>query len=242
MSENSMFLEPSSPHREPEENSRHGRLAFRPGDPLSSPGERGLVEFTGLQGEQVGAAYVPRVPDDAPLRLVLLLHGAGGAPRQPLDLLQQAADERHLLLLAPKSRAATWDVILEGYGPDVRVIDNLLEKVAAAYRIDALSIGGFSDGASYALSLGLGNGDVFDSVLAFSPGFVASLVQHGTPRLFVCHGTDDRVLPIDHCSRRLVPRLLDEGYDVTYREFEGGHTVPSEIAEEAAMWLEDPAT
>jgi hypothetical protein len=33
------------------------------------------------------------------------------------------------------------------------------------------------------------------------------------------------VLRIDYCSRRLVPRLQAQGYGVTYREFDGPHTV-----------------
>jgi phospholipase/carboxylesterase len=45
------------------------------------------------------------------------------------------------------------------------------------------------------------------------------------------------VLPIDNCSRRIVPLLRRGGYDVRYREFEGAHTVPPEIAREAAGWL-----
>jgi phospholipase/carboxylesterase len=101
-----------------------------------------------------------------------------------------------------------------------------------------LAVGGFSDGASYALSLGLTNDDLFSHVLAFSPGFMAPAGQAGTPRIFVSHSTDDGVLPIDRCSRRVVPRLERAGYDVTYREFEGAHTVPPEIALEAVGWFD----
>ena len=98
-------------------------------------------------------------------------------------------------------------------------------------------MGGFSDGASYALSLGLANGDVFDSVVAFSPGFAAPLLRHGSPRIFVSHGTSDSVLPIRACSRTLVPRLEGEGYAVTYQEFDGGHVVPTAAVDEAVRWL-----
>jgi predicted esterase len=51
--------------------------------------------------------------------------------------------------------------------------------------------------------------------------------------VFVSHGTRDDVLPIDRTSRRIVPALRDDGYDVTYREFDGGHVVPPEVAREA---------
>jgi phospholipase/carboxylesterase len=100
-----------------------------------------------------------------------------------------------------------------------------------------LAVGGFSDGASYALSLGVDNGDLFSHVLAFSPGFMAPTRRAGSPRFFVSHGTRDGVLPIERCSRRIVPQLERMGYEVTYREFEGGHTVLPEIALEAVGWF-----
>ena len=125
------------------------------------------------------------------------------------------------------------------YGADVRFIDRALENVFARYAVDPkrVAVGGFSDGASYALSLGVTNGDLFTHVLAYSPGFMAPAAQRGAPRLYVSHGTDDRVLPIDRCSRRLVPRLKEAGYGVLYREFEGPHTVPPQIARESLEWF-----
>jgi len=61
--------------------------------------------------------------------------------------------------------------------------------------------------------------------------------QEGQPHIFVSHGTRDDVLPIDSCSRKIVPRIERAGYDVIYREFDGGHTVPPEIAQEAVGWF-----
>ncbi len=61
--------------------------------------------------------------------------------------------------------------------------------------------------------------------------------QQGKPRVYVSHGTGDRVLPIDRCSRKIVPQLRRAGYDVRYHEFNGPHTVPVEIAQEAADWF-----
>jgi phospholipase/carboxylesterase len=100
-----------------------------------------------------------------------------------------------------------------------------------------VAIGGYSDGASYTLSLGIANGDLFTHVLAFSPGFVAPPGRAGSPRIFVSHGTRDGWLPIERCSRRIVPQLERIGYEVRYREFEGGHVVPPEIGREAADWF-----
>ncbi len=45
------------------------------------------------------------------------------------------------------------------------------------------------------------------------------------------------MLPIDSCSRRIVPQLERAGYEVFYREFDGGHTISPEIASQAVTWF-----
>ena len=200
----------------------------------------------GLQPMMLGAArdsylYVPvgyRAERSAPL--ILLLHGAGGHAQQGLELLRNLADATGVVLLAPASRERTWDLLIgRRFGPDVTIIDRALEQTFSRYAVDPtrLAIGGFSDGASYALSLGITNGDLFTHVLAFSPGFVAPAGKTGLPRIFVSHGTRDGVLPIDRCSRRIVPELERSGYEVLYREFDGGHTISPDIALEAVGWF-----
>lgn len=176
--------------------------------------------------------YVPRSHDPrraAPL--VVLLHGAGGRAPDLVPHLAATAEARAVLILAPQARGRTWDVIMGGYGADVADLDLALARVFGehAIRPDRIAIAGFSDGASYALSLGLANGTLFSDVLAFSPGFAAPGRVEGAPRVFICHGMRDAVLPIDACSRPLARKLREAGYDLDYREFDGGHAVPAEM-------------
>jgi len=183
----------------------------------------------------VSESYRP----DQPAPLVLMLHGAGGEPRGGLSPFLPLADDRGLILLAPASQLQTWDVIQGGYSPDVACIDRALSQAFARYAIDPgrIAVEGFSDGASYALSIGITNGDLCTHVIAFSPGFMTPVAQVGAPRIFMSHGLRDTVLPVDRCSRRLLPVLQSAGYDVVYREFDGPHTVPPQIARAAADWF-----
>ncbi|HEX8091215.1 MAG TPA: alpha/beta hydrolase-fold protein, partial [Blastocatellia bacterium] len=121
----------------------------------------------------------------------------------------------------------------------VAFIDRALEHTFQLYNVKParMAVAGFSDGASYALSLGVANGDLFTHIIAFSPGFLAPASRNGQPRIFVSHGVKDGVLPIDSCSRKIVPRLKHAGYEVRYREFDGPHTVPPEVAREALDWF-----
>ena len=202
------------------------------------------LERLQVDGGAAGLLYVPAgVRPELPAPLVLVLHGAGATARHGLELLLGQADDAGLVLLAPSSQARTWDLLLGGYGPDVAWIDRALAEVFQRLPVDPsrLAVGGFSDGASYAISLGLTNGDLFSHVLAFSPGFAAPARRRGRPRLFLSHGTRDRVLPIDACSRRLVPQLRQAGYQVRYREFDGGHVLPAAVAQDAVAWFGSPA-
>jgi phospholipase/carboxylesterase len=215
-----------------------GRLLARPGQPAetASPGLHAL----GLDPNRDALLYVPAgYRPDQPAPFVLSLHGAGGNETSGLYPLHDLADEAGLILLSPASRRQSWDVIRGGYGPDVAFIDRALVAAFARCAIDPdrLGIGGFSDGASYALSLGITNGDLFGHVLAFSPGFMAPADQRGEPRIFISHGTKDEVLAIDRTSRRIVPQLERAGYDVQYQEFDGTHTVPPDIAREGLDWF-----
>ena len=218
-----------------------GRVLARPAPPPTSSTPPAGLRPLGLGSGRDGLLYVPPAYDGAAKKapLALMLHGAGGDARSGISHFLDLADEAGLALLAPESRGRTWDVLAGGYGPDVAFIDRALERTFDRLAVDAgrLAAVGFSDGASYALSLGLTNGDLFTRVIAFSPGFAAPAARRGRPPLFVSHGTRDRVLPIERCSRKIVPALEREGYEIRYREFDGPHTVPRSIAREAIDWF-----
>jgi phospholipase/carboxylesterase len=215
-----------------------GQLASRPAAPSADAGPG--VHRLGLDAGRDAVLFVPDgLADTRPAPFALMLHGAGGTGQGALGIARGLADELGVVALAPDSRGRTWDIILGAYGPDVDFLNRALDAAfrRAAVDTNRIAIGGFSDGASYALSLGVANGDLFTHVLAFSPGFMAPPAQQGAPRVYVSHGTADTVLPIASCSRRLVPRMQSAGYEVHYREFEGPHTVPAAISREAFEWF-----
>ncbi len=221
-----------APAGSPDPAALTARPTAAPGGPAPAPGSSAL----GLEETRDALLHVPAGGLAGPAPLVLVLHGAGGDAEAGLGLLRAPADERGLVLLAPASRGSTWDAIAGGYGPDVTGVDRALAAVLGTVPVDPqrIAVAGFSDGASYALGLGLANGGLFRRVVAFSPGFVPPGPRTGRPPVFVSHGTGDDVLPIDRTSREIVPALRDDGYEVTYREFDGGHVVPPEVAREAA--------
>ncbi|HZU13206.1 MAG TPA: phospholipase [Chloroflexota bacterium] len=216
------------------ETHAEGLLLARP-RLVEADAPSGLLPL-GLNSRRDAYLYVPDgYSHRHPAPLVLMLHGAGGDGLNALNIFQPYADALGLILLAPDSRRQTWDVLYGNFGPDVAFIDQALQVTFSRYAVDGAQIGieGFSDGASYALSLGLTNGTLFGDIIAFSPGFMAPGPAHGRPRIYISHGTGDDVLAIERTSRVIVPRLQKAGYDVTYEEFVGPHTVPPVIAQTA---------
>jgi phospholipase/carboxylesterase len=219
------------------------RLTSRPDGRAGDGSAPAGLHRLGLGQERDGVLFVPPgLRADRPAPLMISLHGAGSRGSSAVSAgLLEAAEKWGALVLAPDSRGPTWDVLIGGFGPDVDFLDAALDGVFDAVAVDPrrLIISGFSDGASYALSLGLSNGDLFTHVVAFSPGFMAPDAQRGNPPVFVSHGTADPVLNVDACSRALVPILEQAGYGVTYAEFEGGHEVPRSVLRHALDWLRD---
>ena len=191
----------------------------------------------GLDRERDAILQLPKTAADSPLPLLVMLHGAGQSAEDMFWYLGTTHEEAGVAVLAPNSRDHTWDAIGDDFGPDVEFLNRALERALDSALIDPtrLAIGGFSDGASYAVSLGLINGDLFKKVVAFSPGFIIDGTPNGKPRFFVSHGTNDRILPIDRCGRRIATDLKARGYDVTFREFEGGHEIPEPVAKEGLL-------
>ncbi len=215
-----------------------GRLTARPrnGVKTSATGEIKL----GLDSERDAVLQIPKNAGQRPLPLFVMLHGATQSSDEMFWYLGATHEEAGIAVLAPNSRDTTWDAMGGGsFGIDVEYLNRALERVFETTAIDParVSIGGFSDGASYGLSLGLINGDFFKSIVAFSPGFVISGDLHGQPRIYISHGTHDHILPIDRCGRRIAAGLKAYGYDVTFREFDGDHEIPADIAREGLSFV-----
>jgi len=192
-----------------------------------------------LGSDRDGVLFVPKgYKSDVPAPLVLMFHGAGSTGLG-VSYTFDVADDLGIIVLAPDSRdEATWDFLVHGYGEDVEFIGVALRDTYARCNVDRkrMTIGGHSDGASYALSLGLGTGDTFGKIMALSPGVMQPAEVHGKPKIFISHGLSDPIMPIDVTSRKFVPRLKALGYDVTYREYEGRHGATPAIVREAFEW------
>jgi phospholipase/carboxylesterase len=177
---------------------------------------------------------------DVPTPLIVALHGANKTAFNGMATVADAAAAAGAIVVAPSSRdPATWDMFGGGYGSDVAYINASIAMVSDLYNIDPtrVAVQGFSDGATYALSLGLANGkNVFSHVIAFSPGGLAPPRLSGSPGVFISAGIDDEIFP-KSVADAVVCQLVSNQYPVTFAEFKGGHSVPTAICNTAVTWF-----
>lgn len=234
--------------------TRSGQLEVRlPAAPPSKPETRsGVLQLAG------GAyAYLPKGMAASPRPLLVALHGAGGEPANVLAAWRAHADAHGIVLMIPRSINGTWDMVEDlksrlgaemnvqpRFGKDLQAIDDALADLFAKVAVDTRRIGlvGFSDGASYALSVGTANPRLFSSVIALSPGHSFAAKFDKAQRVFISHGERDQVLPFSN-ARAIAARLRGRGMTVVFEPFEGRHEVPAPIRDKAIAFFvkEDPA-
>jgi phospholipase/carboxylesterase len=220
---------PASPAPEPDH--AEGHLAARPAATGTPDAPEGLHELA-VAGEG-SLLFVPHsYRPSRPTPFALTLHGCCGEARSGLNLWYREAAEHGIILLAPDGGGA-W-----GFGDTVARIDSGLSAVFERYAVDRrrVAVVGFSAGASFALSLGLTNGDLFTHVVPHSPGGGLPDEPVGHPQIFLIHGTDDETIPVE-VSRQLAPQLERDGYRIRYEEYPAGHRPQPDLMAEAVDWF-----
>ena len=202
---------------------------------------------TTLKLEQSARAYIPATAGEKP-PLLVLLHGAGSTPDAILAAFRHEADRHGVVLHAPKSRAISWDLVM-ARGRSTAAAPSLavdLPRIRAAMaaltpRLPTdparTAIGGFSDGASTALTIGLAHPQLFGTILAYSPGMAFAPARvDPTQRIYIAHGRKDAILPFANTARNIVPGLQAR-VKVTFRPFGGEHGMTSEVQEEGVAFF-----
>jgi len=180
-------------------------------------------------------AYVPATIT-GPAPLIVVLHGAGGDARHFLDQFKHDTDQRGAILLSVQSSGRTWaqrkPTDDEADVANIKAaIAELIEK--APIEKGRTTVLGFSDGASYALSIGMAYPGVFRTIVAFSPGYAfAPKELDSEQRIFIAHSRRDPILPAEN-TRRMVEGLERAGFAPEVHWFNGGHEIDPQLQKAA---------
>lgn len=223
-----------------------GILAARPNVRVHADQRSGVFRLD--EWPQPYAFVPPGLDRQSPAPLMLLLHGGGGGSDRLLRTFEALAREHGVVLLAPEADRRTWDVVRAFqyggepvFGADVKRVDASLDALFSKVVIDPkrIAIAGMSDGASYALSLGVRNGALFSHIIAFSPGGIAPFAGQPKARIFISHGRRDGVLAFDNTADGMVAGLRAAGADVTFAPFDGDHQLRQQEMRAAMGWWLD---
>lgn len=177
--------------------------------------------------------------------LITVLHGAGRQDEVLAKVYRDEPERRQALFLIPRSYHPTWDLIVGAGRTDLDFFEYAYDLVYRRYPVDMerQAIVGYSDGASYGLSIGLSNPQIFRAVMAWAAGFVAfdfSEQEPDAPRpdLLLEYGTHDPVFPFEQIALPMRRHLEAAGYALEFRVDEGGRHWPSgDFQPEALDWF-----
>lgn len=174
--------------------------------------------------------------------LITVLHGAGRQDELLCKGYRDEAAARDSLFLIPRSTDFTWDLLTGASRPDLDFLEQVYAGIYARLPVDPdrQALIGYSDGASYALALGLSNPRRFRAVMGWAAGFVAIDTRligpdDPKPRVLLEHGTHDVVFPFEQVCAPNVELLRGRGYEVELRVDEGGIHWPSRAFQTAAL-------
>jgi phospholipase/carboxylesterase len=204
--------------------------------------------------------YGLRKPRGSPQGALLLMHGRGADEHDLAPLLQALDPDGNLLGLLPRGPLALppggrhWYVLREVGSPDRETfletfgvvsdwVDGMLAENAIAP--DRLVLGGFSQGAVMAYSLGLAAGRPPPAtILAFSgfiphvDGFELDLNGRAGLPVAISHGSLDPIISVEF-GREARHRLEEAGLSVRYREDPVPHTIAPGALAQAKQVLTD---
>ena len=124
-----------------------------------------------------------------------------------------------------------------------QLADGVRQIQAACGLTDTQTVlGGFSQGAMVTTNITLQHGFVprqlllFSGTLLCSETWTAAAEQHPGCPVLQSHGRQDPVLPYPP-AESLRDMLTQHGFDVTFRPFDGPHTIPPQVIEDMAKIL-----
>jgi predicted esterase len=220
------------------------RLAHRAMEARDEASPTGFVEIE--SGASRAVLLTPSVVEPGRrYPLFTVFHGAGRQDEMLVKACREEPDRRQALFLVPRSVEPTWDLIAGASAqPDLDFLEYAWDLIYRRYPIDPgrQALIGYSDGASYALSLALSNPGFFDAALCWAAGFAmmdrkAVGADDKRTRFYLEYGTADPLFPFEQTALPMRENLEKAGYRVEFSVDEGGRHWPSgSFQREALDW------
>ena len=220
------------------------RIEHKTPEPRDEPSPTGHIFVE--RGDSRAVLLTPAEMDPAKrYPLITVLHGAGRQDEMLVKACRDQPETRDALFLVPRSLLPTWDLIASPERPDLDFLEYAYDLIYRRYPVDPdrQALLGYSDGASYALSVGLSNPRIFRAVMGWAAGFIALAPAFDPdaapkPAVLLEYGTHDELFPFDRVALPMRENLRRAGYTVEFRVDQGGKHWPSaDFLPEALDWF-----
>jgi len=179
--------------------------------------------------------------------LLVFLHGMGDSPKNLELLFRSFAESQNYTVFLPcgsvRMSKDENEIARYNWDPD-RDPARTIRKIRNIKNIEdqRIILAGFSAGASMAYLTAIQEPELFAGVVGFSGSVEADYLPQAKVRkaasklsILIVHGTEDSVVPVE-LGREAREWFSSYGYQVEFKEFDGGHRIPAdylEIIEEA---------
>ena len=211
-------------------------------EPRDEPSPTGFVHVE--NGQSQGILLSPdEIDPERTYPLVTVLHGAGRQDEALAKVYRDEPHKRDAFFFIPRSLGPTWDLITGQGRPDLDFLAFAYDLIYRRYPIDPgrQALLGYSDGASYALSIALSNPGIFRAIMGWAAGFCvldANAPEEPKPWVLLEYGTHDQVFPFERIALPMRQHLEGRGYRLEFRVDEGGkHWPPTDFQPEALDWF-----
>ena len=219
------------------------RIEYKEVEPRAEASHLGEVHLERGAGSAV-LLTPSHIDPDRRYPLFTVLHGAGRQDKMLVKACRDEPDHRDAFFLVPRSVEPTWDLIVGGQPDDLDFLAFAYDLIYRRYPIDPgrQVLIGYSDGASYALSLAISNPQVFSAALCWAAGFAMYGGEPNTPDpakpyVYLEYGTHDEIFSFEQVALPMQKNLERAGYRVEFSVDEGGRHWPSgSFQREALDW------
>jgi phospholipase/carboxylesterase len=125
-----------------------------------------------------------------------------------------------------------------------RYIAGVVKNLCNQYSVSDVYLLGFSQGCAFTYQAGIKNHELFDGLICFGGWLDTDWISEeaisaaNSLRIFIAHGTEDRMVEYES-GIKARDCLEEHGYDVTFHEFDGAHSVPEEALQAAETWMKE---
>lgn len=191
--------------------------------------------------------------------LVILLHGFGASMADLAGLAPGIDSEGYVYAfpngplsvpLAPDANGYSWIPPRDAASPEEiehseGLLADFFDEVMAQYKVSPKNavLGGFSQGGGMTYRCGLGNPDIFAGLVVLSGSLPnvddlrKRLPEQRTQPIFVAHGTEDAVVPIERAILA-TEFLIREKYQPEFKQYVMGHEINQQVLNDLVVWLQ----